>query len=96
MNKIWKATEWETPTGKWRCNCVDDLGGWAGKWYIPARILDMSPAAYLEFVIKEFKPDNIDIDKDHCLVFFSWNNQSAMRLYKNFINKKARERNFCI
>ena len=91
---IWKMTEWKSASGRWHCNCVDDLAGSAGLWYTPARILDLTPATYIQYVIDNFKPDQISVDKEKCLVFFSWNNQTNMRKFKNFLNKKAREKNF--
>ena len=86
-------SEWETASG-WHCGCVDDLAHGSNAWYLPARILDLTPAHYIQYVLKEFKPDNIYINKEKCLFFFSWKNQTDMRKFKNFINKKAREKNF--
>ena len=93
---LYKMSEWESQTGYWHCNCVDNLAGAAGLWWTPARILDLTPAAYIKFVIENFKPDNIYTNSDKCLVFFSWKSQTNCRHFKNYINKKAREKNFQI
>jgi len=93
---LYKMTEWQSSSGLWYCNCVDDLAHNSGVWYLPARILDLTPAAYIEYMIKNFKPDRIYADKESCFISFSWKNQADMRLWKNFINKKAREKNFQI
>lgn len=93
---LYQMKEWETISNKWHCNCVDNLAQGSGEWYLPARILGISPAAYLEYVIKNFKPDDIYANKEKCLVFFSWNSQADCRKFKNFINRKAREKNFQI
>lgn len=93
---LYKMTEWSSPSGAWHCNCIDDLAHNSGVWYLPARILNLSPAAYIEYVIKNFKPDHISADKEKCFVSFSWESQTEMRKFKNFINKKAREVNFQI
>ena len=92
---LYKQTEWESESG-WHCGCVDNLGKNSNAWYLPARILGLNPADYIKFIIKNYKPDNIWVDSEKYLVFFSWKNQSDMRLFKNFINKKARECNFQI
>ena len=93
---VWQAEEWEI-NGKWYCNCVKALGTpHMAEWQIPARILDMSPAQYLQFVIDNYKPDHIYANKEKCLVFFSWSKQADERKFKNFINAKAREKNFQI
>ena len=93
---LWKATEWQSETGYWHCNCVDNLAGGSSNWYLPARILGISPADFLKMLINDFKPDDIFVDKEKCLVFFSWKSQTQMRKYKNWINKKARDVNFQI
>ena len=93
---LYTMKEWESPSGKWYCNCVDDLAGTAGLWYTPARILDLTPAAYIKFVVEHFKPDDIHYNEEKCLVFFSWKSQTSMRKFKNYINKKAREKNYQI
>ena len=93
---LYKMTEWSSPSGFWHCNCIDDLGHNSGVWYLPARILDLSPAAYIEYVIKNFKPDDIYANKEKCFISFSWKKQEDMRKFKNYINKKAREKNFQI
>lgn len=93
---LYKMSEWQSVTGYWHCNCVDDLAGTSGLWWVPARIMSLTPAAYIKWVIKEYKPDKIYANKEKCLVFFSWKNQTQMRKFKNQINKKAREKNFQI
>ena len=93
---VWQAKEWQSTSGKWHCNCVDDLGGIAGEWYMPARILGVSPAEYVQYMIKNFKPDDIHINKEKCLIFFSWDKVEKERKWKNYINKIARENNFQI
>lgn len=86
---LYKMTEWES-CGKWHCNCVDHLGTNGGHWIHPARILGLTAADYVKFVIDNYNP--IVYHNDDCsLVFFSWEKQSDMRKFKNYINKKARE-----
>ena len=96
---LFKMSEWESATGKWRCACVDNLSGGSSAWWLPARILGISPADYVSLVINEYKPDDVWVlgrDSENPAFIFSWNNQTKMRLYKNFINRKAREVNFQI
>ena len=92
---IWKATEWQSLSGSWECNCIDKLETNAGEWYVPARILGWEPADYVEYVIKNFDPI-VHYHKDKCLVFFSWNSQEKMRKFKNWINAAARKVNYQI
>ena len=44
--------------------------------------------------MSEFQPDSIDGKKDGSFVGWAWKSQAKMRLYKNFINAKAREVNY--
>ena len=94
---LYKMSEWEN-NGKFYCGCIDDLGHDSGVWYLPCRFLNLTPAAYLEMVITKYKPDHIfySMDNDNCICSWFWKKQSDMRLFKNYINKKARETNFHI
>lgn len=94
---LYQMKEWQTVTGKWHAGFIDTFAGDAAAWYQPARILNISPADYLSLVINEYKPDHIWVlgkDGDNPSFIFSWDSQSAMRRYKNFINRKAREINY--
>lgn len=93
MAHIYKVTEWQSPTGYWHCNDTSDLAGIAGLWWVPARVLGVSPAEYIEILVRDFKPDNISFNN---ILLFSWKNQSDMRKYKNWINKIARDKNFIV
>ena len=94
---LYKMSEWEN-NGRFHCGCVDDLAHDSGVWYLPCRFLDLTPAQYLEMVITKFKPDDFyySMKDNTCFCSWSWSKQSDMRLFKNFINKKAREKNFQI
>ena len=92
---LYKCEEWQSGSGLWHCGCMENLAGGSNEWYLPARILGLSPAAFVQYMIKEFNP-LVTANKEKGLVFFSWQKQADMRKYKNFINKKARECNFQI
>ena len=92
---LWIAKEWKSESGSWNCNCIDKLSTNAGAWYTPARILGWDPADYVQYVIDNFHPD-IHYNKEKCLVFFSWKDQSQMRKFKNWINAAARKANYQI
>lgn len=93
---LWKASEWETSSG-WHCNCTDNLAGGSSLWYLPARILNISPADLIILMKDKYNAEvNFCGTKDNFIVLFTWEKQSDMRLWKNFINRKAREINFQI
>ena len=84
-------------TGKmeWHCNYTKERRK-VGLWFHPARILGIPADKYIELVIKEYNAEVYYHNEDCSLVFVQWNNQKDMRRFKNFINKKARERNYII
>ena len=50
---IYKETEWESTSG-WHSACVDDLAHNSGAWYMPARVLGISPAQFLELLFENY------------------------------------------
>ena len=92
---VWKATEWESESG-WHCNCTDALSKGSGVWYMPARILSISPADFISLLVEKFKPDHFYYNKETGFCNWSWDSQAKMRLYKNWINAEARKKNFQI
>lgn len=93
---LFKVTEWQAASGNWYCGCVDNLAGDSGAWYLPARILNISPAAFIELLVTKFKPDDIWYSKEKCVLVYSWKSQAKMRVYKNWLNAEARKKNFQI
>ena len=92
---LWRAEEWETESG-FHCNCISNLGQDSAAWYLPARILDLTPAQFIELLITKFKPDDFYFNPKTCFCCWSWKDQSKMRLYKNWLNAEARKKNFQI
>ena len=92
---LYKCEEWESISG-WHCGCLLDLGHDSNLWYLPARILDLTPAQFITFMIENYKPDHIYLNAEKCLFFYSWDKQEDMRKYKNMINAAARKKNFQI
>ena len=92
---LYKQTEWES-NGYWHCNDVEDLGHGSGYWWLPARMLEMTPAEYLKWVIDNFHPDDVTHSQDCSYVGCRWKSQQDMRKFKNHINALARTHNFMI
>ena len=90
---IWQVKEWESESG-WHCNCVDDLANNSAAWWLPARVLGISPADFIKLLLTKYKPDEFYFNPDTCFCCWSWKSQSQMRLYKNWINRIAREKKF--
>lgn len=93
---LYKATSWQGGSGRWYCNDVSDLAGVRGLWWIPPRILGISPAAYVEILIKDFNVTTISYNEEKNFLYFCWDNSVDCNRYKNWINKMARQANFIV
>ena len=93
---LYKMTEWQDVIGYWHCNDVSNLAKGSGYWWHAPRMLGMRPVDYVEMVIKEFKPDKVHYTVEGNVFNCYWKNQADMRKFKNWINKKAREKNYHI
>lgn len=95
MAHLYKASEWQSGSGEyWYCGDVEDLGHHSGAWWIPARILGLTPADYIQWLIDNYHPDRITYSVEHNVLVFAWRDQSKMRKYKNYINAQSRKVNF--
>lgn len=92
---LYHMVEWQSPTGRWHCGCIDNLARNSGHWAHPASILGMPLVNYVEWVIINYHPI-VWHNEDCSLVFFSWDKQSDMRKYKNYINAAAKKINYQI
>lgn len=90
---VYRAEEWQGACGNWYCNDTSGLGRNTGAWYHPARILDMSPAEFIKWLVDNYHP-HIYHNEDCSFVGWYWDKQSDMRKYKNYINAKARAKNY--
>ena len=93
---LWRCSEWQGASGLWYCNCTDSLTTNAAKWYAPARVLGISPAEFIKLVIGKFGADKVAYSLDTGFFHYAWTSQDKMRIYKNYINRVAREKNFQI
>lgn len=95
---LYKADIWQGATGRWYCNNISNLGKGSGLWYLPARVLGITPAEFIEFLLKEYKPDYCYYNKENNFFSYSWakENKTLCNSFKLYINKKAREKNFQI
>lgn len=94
MAHILKYQEWQSPTGYWHCNDVSDLAGISGYWWVPARMLGLTPADYVKWLIKNYQPDRISFNGKTLL--FSWSKEHYGKCHKFVldINREARNRKF--
>ena len=93
--QLLKYTEWGE-TGSWYCNDISDLCSVRALWWAPARMLNISPAEFVELLINKFHPDRIRYFEDTDVLVYSWRKQTDMRVFKNWLNAEARKRKYII
>lgn len=93
MAHLYKASIWQGGSKLWYVSDIEDLGGHSGRWWVPCRILGISPADYAQLLIDEFKA-NVGYNEKKNFLHVSWEKESDARRYKNWINSMARKANY--
>ena len=93
MRHLYQMTEWES-NGYWHCGDVSDLGHMSNAWWYPMRILELDINEYV-LLLKEYGAVNFHYP-DANVLLFTWQNQTAMRRFKNLINRTAKQKKFFI
>lgn len=92
---VLKLSEFEL-NGRWYCSDTSALGKGSAQWWYLPRMLNISPVAFVDMLIKDFHPDYIKYSQEHDVLIYSWRKQSDMRKFKNWANAQARKANFII
>jgi hypothetical protein len=96
MAHLYKISEWETASGKWVCDDVEELTTSASKWYAPARVLGISPEDFVLLLIEKFKVSYINYYREQNFLVYWWNDRQACRDFKNYVNAVARKKQFIV
>lgn len=96
MPTLLRYEPWDDGFGNYHVNDCTDLSSIRGLWWVPARMLGISPAEYVELLITRFKVDKIKYIQEADVLIYSWNSLQKARDFKNWLNKEARNRNFMI
>lgn len=96
MAQLLKYVEWQSATGDWYCNDTSDLSSLRGRWWIPARMMNISPAEYVQLLIDQFHPDYIVYSQEADVLVYSWKNINDCRKFKNWLNAQARKQQYVI
>lgn len=93
MAHIYKMEEWES-NGKWHCGDVSALAANSNMWWYVPQILDISYTDYILLLINKYNATNLHYFKENNLLIFSFSSLADCRKFKNYVNKKAREKKF--
>ena len=96
MPTLLRYEPWDDGFGNYHVNDCTDLSSIRGLWWVPARMLGISPAEYVELLITRFKVDKIKYIQEADVLIYSWNSLQRARDFKNWLNQEARKRNFVI
>jgi hypothetical protein len=96
MATLLRYEPWEGAGGAYFVNDCTDLKSNRGKWWVPARALGISPAAFVELLVTRFHPDNIKYLEEADVLIYSWKKLSDARAFKNWLNAEIRKRNFVL
>jgi hypothetical protein len=96
MPRLLRYEPWDDGNGNFHVNDCTDLKSIRGLWWVPARMLGISPAEYVELLIVRFKVDKIKYLQEADVLIYSWNSLQKARDFKNWLNQEARKRNFMI
>ena len=93
---LYKLEEWQGSSGLWYCEYTSSYPKGVTKWLIPSRMLGIPADEFIKLLIAKYQPDVIHHNEDCSYVGWAWKSQAKMRVYKNAMNKLARELNFQI
>lgn len=91
-----KYTEWQDAIGEWHCGNVSDLAKGTNQWWLPPRYLDMSILDYVKLLVEEYNAKVDLLTKHNIVLYVSWKNKADERRFKNWLNKKIKERKITI
>lgn len=95
MASVLRYEPWEE-CGRYHTNDCTDLKSIRGLWWVPARMLGISPAEYVELLVTRFKVDHITYLAEADVLIYSWDTLQGARNFKNWLNAEARKRNFTL
>lgn len=93
--QLLRYTEWEN-NNMWYCNDTSDVSSIRFEWWVPARMLGISPAEYVQLIITQFHPDRIKYNEERNVLVYCWKNINDMRKFKNWLNAQARKYNYIV
>ena len=92
MAHVYQMTEWES-NGKWLCGDVSALAADSNDWTYPAQILSLSLTDYILLLMNTYHAEVHYSVSGNVLVFY-FSTLADCRKFKNYINRKAREKHF--
>ncbi len=96
MSALYKLSEWDTPADMTYVNDISKTGKVGAQWWVPARVLGISPSEFLLLLIEDYDATISKYVPETGQVIYGWKkeNKAKCRKFKNYVNKVAREKQF--
>ena len=95
MAHILKYTEWESISG-WHTGDVSSLAKNSNAWWLPARMLQITPADFILLLKDKFHAYDFSYYKNSNLLLWHWKTYDDCHKFTLYINKEAKKRQFFI
>ena len=92
MASILRYEPWENG-GLYFVNDCTNFKNDRAKWWMAAYAINLSPVAFVENLIKRFKPDLIRYNQETDTLIYAWKTLAQARLFKNWLNAEIRKYN---
>ena len=91
MKEVYKINIWQAASKLWYCADTSHMT----KWWVVPKILGITLEEYVQLLIDKYKVDNIEYAIDTDVLVFSWKKEGKARIFKNDVNRIARNKHFC-
>lgn len=91
-----KYSEWESASGKWYCNDVKSLTSVASKWWVPARMLNISLTDYVLLLKNDFNANIEQYYEPTDILIYSFDSYKDVHKFVLWVNSKAKQFNYII
>ena len=91
MKEVYKIEIWQAGSKKWYCADIKHMTKW---WVIP-KMLGITLEEYIKMLLDKYQVDNIMYSEKTDVLIFSWDKERFARMFKNDVNRIARNKHFC-
>ena len=93
MSHVYKATQWQSPTGYWYVADTSALERNSASWLIPPKVFGISNEEYIIMLKEKYHVSKMSMTN---ILLFSWEKESDAHKYLLDINRIARNKKFMV
>lgn len=91
---VYKASEWQTASGRWHVADTQDLAHNSAVWWIPPQIFGLTYEDYIQMLVQKYHAAHFSYNNN--VLLFAWDSYKDAHQYLLDINRIARQKNFKI